>query len=851
MIRLRGVSKRFLTRRGEITILKEVDIDLPERGLYFFVGKSGSGKSTFLNLLSGVIGDYSGTIEVDGTDIGTFSEDQWNAYRNEHIGVVFQNYGLFERETAIDNILVPTLITERNEEETKRNATELLQYVGLKGHENSKVSNLSGGEKQRIAIARALINHPKVILADEPTGNLDRDTSYSVLNLFRTISEECLVCVVSHDLDGAKRFGDGIFEIVDGNIKKTGDETSALFTVTFKMHGSEKVVRDLPEKELVGFVSEQLKLIKETEEPFSLDIISNNRLRKERRPAEAKNDYKQVLGRKKLSLRNVVRLSRFKPTSGWMKMICGMLLLSILMVLACGLWNLYTYRPAKVIYQYVAENEIPFLEVSAKVSFRDSRGENQERQISSGPWLLSKLLKTIDEQLLIPELGTTEIVRPDRRDLCSQQNVHVLVTDTLFRGHKIVLGNHPKASDEIAITQQLAKELELQEPILGAVVQMEGRYMTIVGVLEVDYGATENSSYRGGDDSALFVSSIENYVALVSPSYIRDSSKSDLCIELPCSNLSLYDWESQYLSEGGLPYGAIEESMKCHLVEGRMPVAPDEVLLSTEVYRAEELFGTKNSLSLIPFHDEKYHFFYSDKLNLETFFPNGVKVVGLFDQIDFPSETVRGTEVVPQVLFVPEMFQAVRESFYSDYAYGAFRIIVDETLTEKKIDELLINGFRFSEPNAERILDFFDTLFELRVYFLVAFIAVVVCIFAVALLTISISIRDRGYLLGVLRTVGYSKGDFVRLFLFETLLMGIVAVVLSASGFYGAKLYANADYATRILLNRFDILVFGIKKTALLEMLCLLLCIIASMAPIARLSRKKPYDLICMGGKEQ
>ena len=109
MIRLRGVSKRFLTRRGEITILKEVDIDLPERGLYFFVGKSGSGKSTFLNLLSGVIGDYSGTIEVDGTDIGTFSEDQWNTYRNEHIGVVFQNYGLFERETAIDNILVPTL----------------------------------------------------------------------------------------------------------------------------------------------------------------------------------------------------------------------------------------------------------------------------------------------------------------------------------------------------------------------------------------------------------------------------------------------------------------------------------------------------------------------------------------------------------------------------------------------------------------------------------------------------------------------------------------------------------------------------------------------------------------------
>ncbi len=216
MIKITSLYKVYRSkRRKKVAALNNINLTLPDAGLVFVLGKSGSGKSTLLNLIGGLDKITSGTIEVDGNDISHLSERKMCNYRNSHVGFIFQDYHLIEELTVYDNIVLSLNLRRMKD---YGDVSMALARVGLAGYEHRYPSELSGGERQRVAIARAIVKDPRIILADEPTGNLDTQTATSIIELLRELSHNHLILVVSHNTRDARNYADRIIELSGGSI---------------------------------------------------------------------------------------------------------------------------------------------------------------------------------------------------------------------------------------------------------------------------------------------------------------------------------------------------------------------------------------------------------------------------------------------------------------------------------------------------------------------------------------------------------------------------------------------------------------------------------------------------------
>jgi len=205
-----------------VEALKGISFTVEDRGMLFFLGKSGSGKSTLLNILSGLDRADSGSIEFCGIDLCKLSIEKTDDYRNTCCGFVFQEYNLIPELNVEENISLALGLQGVKDTEEAVNTT--LCKVGLEGYGKRKATELSGGQKQRVAIARAIIKEPSVIFADEPTGALDKETGESIMELLKSLSENRLVIVVSHDREFAEKYGDRIIELQDGQIVSDSGE---------------------------------------------------------------------------------------------------------------------------------------------------------------------------------------------------------------------------------------------------------------------------------------------------------------------------------------------------------------------------------------------------------------------------------------------------------------------------------------------------------------------------------------------------------------------------------------------------------------------------------------------------
>lgn len=220
LIKINNLVKKYqIADSNERLVLDNISICFPEKGLFALVGKSGSGKSTLLNMISALDKPTSGQIFYQGNDVSKWSNTKIERYRNQDIGIVFQHYHLLENESVLFNIMLPALIQGKSEKEAEFAAKTLLKSINFKVNlYNQKCCDLSGGEKERVAILRALINNPKILLADEPTGALDSENSKLVMDIFKQISKERLVIMVTHSIDLVKRYSDKIIHLQDGRV---------------------------------------------------------------------------------------------------------------------------------------------------------------------------------------------------------------------------------------------------------------------------------------------------------------------------------------------------------------------------------------------------------------------------------------------------------------------------------------------------------------------------------------------------------------------------------------------------------------------------------------------------------
>ncbi len=187
VINIKNLNKSFSQGKEKIQVLKNINLEVGEGELLALMGESGSGKSTLLQIAGGLMGFDSGSIDLLGSDITKLSDNKRSEFRLKNIGFVYQYHHLLSDFTALENVMMPGLISGRKNEDE---ATTLLQRLGLGERLNHRPAQLSGGQQQRVAIARALINNPKIIIADEPTGNLDSDNAALILDLFLQLARE-------------------------------------------------------------------------------------------------------------------------------------------------------------------------------------------------------------------------------------------------------------------------------------------------------------------------------------------------------------------------------------------------------------------------------------------------------------------------------------------------------------------------------------------------------------------------------------------------------------------------------------------------------------------------------------
>ena len=215
MVETKGITKSF----GSLQVLKGIDLSIRAQEIVAIVGPSGAGKTTLLQIIGTLDRPQSGTVGVNGINPFQLNEKERAAFRNKQIGFVFQFHQLLPEFTALENVMIPSLIAKSKFEVAERNAKELLDFLQLTDRMNHKPSELSGGEKQRVAVARALINNPSVVLADEPSGSLDTNNKDELHDLFFALRKELgqTFVIVTHDMNLAS-LADRIIHLKDGRI---------------------------------------------------------------------------------------------------------------------------------------------------------------------------------------------------------------------------------------------------------------------------------------------------------------------------------------------------------------------------------------------------------------------------------------------------------------------------------------------------------------------------------------------------------------------------------------------------------------------------------------------------------
>ncbi len=219
-VEIKDLSKVYSSGKIKVTALQQVNFSLPRGKFLGVTGASGSGKSTLMNLLGGLDTPTSGDIRVEGKTVSKLNQEELSLYRRYQVGMIFQSFNLIASYSAWDNVALPLLFAEVKKKQRMQKAEQMLDQVGLAERKDHRPAELSGGEQQRVAIARALVNQPKILLADEPTGNLDSKTARQIVQLLSNLRQKqnLTVIMISHEQALLKEYADDIMCLQDGKV---------------------------------------------------------------------------------------------------------------------------------------------------------------------------------------------------------------------------------------------------------------------------------------------------------------------------------------------------------------------------------------------------------------------------------------------------------------------------------------------------------------------------------------------------------------------------------------------------------------------------------------------------------
>lgn len=841
MIELKNINKIYKSKGQEFQALNNINLIFGDKGMNFILGKSGSGKSTLLNVIGGIDSYDSGELIIDGVNTKEYKKSDYNTYRNTYIGFIFQEFNVLKSLTVYENIALSLELQHKNLKEEHENIQQIIDKVGLTGLENRMMNQLSGGQRQRVAIARSLIKNPRVIIADEPTGNLDSKNSKNIMELLKELSYDHLVIVVTHNDQLAREYSDRTIEIKDGFVTKDNYnlvEESSSYTLS----------------------------------PISVPVKTSLRL----------------------SIKSIFKnLKRF---------IFMILLFAIALVFAGVVINMYLSDTTMTYSEFQQEYNNNIVDLSSEFSsngYTQSTGfyEFQLADLDTQYPNPETYLKIRGMDLNLP-IDDNSVVENDFF-LNKIQRIHFMTDgetvkqvfgDPLYTYSKSIFDN---TLIKIAITDYLAENLIYQRYFGSEVKDIKdilGKRLTfdnfknsfiITRIYDTNYEdyqkyfpqfSKDTADEKGQNaffDNVLFYNSIfiytdNDYSKLfdyTNINYIEtDAIYSMVGSTGKNSGLKIKMYDNEIVGERLKPTNKVAAapvpSAEGEPIQVAVTTGFFEKFLNIKIEESELAEG-KN---ICDAYFDKIYFgipYYvdgSDEPIYKDIFSNNFLCFTSYVPSNFTFIITTVIEDEEPILYTAPMIEGEKETFKnivsSNYTEGAFITLYFTDMSNKALptnaslfrsfidNEMLINNKCFTKI---LLVDNFiknNIALFLGVFFVFALFSVLL-IFNFVIINIKNSTRD----IGIYMSLGFSGWKISLIYLFQVIILGLVAFIIS---FFGVMIFLSVldAHFTALSAVNLEIIKLSFLGTGIMLAIALFIPVISVIVPLYNLSRKNPVDVI-------
>ena len=865
MLLIKDLFKTYKVKDREIPAVAGVSFSFPKQGMFFILGKSGCGKTSLLNAISGLDSYDSGDVIIDGHNMAQMTERELDALRNTDIGIIFQSYNLVPEMTVYQNIEAALKIQDwegKTEEDIRERIHRMMEYIGLEGYEDRLVSRLSGGERQRIAIARALIKNPKIILADEPTGNLDAKTGAVVLDLLKKISQTRLVILVTHDAAAAEKYGDSVLNISDGRIvhaeAKSETASNRSFDVVISRKGSEDEGHKRLSAEEVAELAEKVVLtpgFKEAGITVRAVYPAASEMNEDHDPSgeEQKQAQDKVIPdrehvtSKRLKLKDQLYFSWLFMRRSKVRLAVTIALMSLTLLLLTAAAFITRYDDRRVLTRYFDRYQPENLTGSVDRSYVNILYQTRSSSLKSGPFyvdLSNELAKNTGHEL-IPILSEQDLLGDmETENYTGYSNVAMAgLTKENLDAFPVSEGHLPENNDEIAITDFLAHELHVE---YGDKLDSTVGKVTVSGIIHTDYVAYDlikKLRFEGGSDYTNHFLRYRYAVAAMRKEALDAYIDRMERLTLPMSLFFVSEYPRSYVesSESRSTFGSVELMQEQKLLMGRLPQKENEVLISENMavrYGITEgrIKDGNARYYYVDIHAEDYNDCNTDALNMAEFFPDGVTVVGVCSE-DMP--------VYADYLITDEKFKEIKTAYRDHYNFDRYLLnCLDINEYRDLVYHAAEKEYRFDEPAAYQIYEFKAMVTEMLpvLWIILAVVSMVTILNMISY--IGASIRNNSKNIGILRALGVSKGDVSAIFAIESFVVYGISIMLSLAFSVAFMKYVNVLYQKDLTERVFDIIIWDHLTEFVLAAITFLVCVLAAYIPIRKMEKQKPIDII-------
>lgn len=903
MLETRDLYKVYKPKKGvAVTALNKVSLKFPEKGMVFLLGKSGSGKSTMLNLLGGLDKYDSGEIIIKGVSSKDFNQQHFDSYRNTYVGFIFQEYNVLDEFSVGANIALALELQGRKA--TDEEINEILKKVDLDGYGNRKPNELSGGQKQRVAIARALVKNPEIIMADEPTGALDSNTGRQVFDTLKKLSKDKLVIIVSHDREFSELYADRIIELADGNVisDMEVDQNKIVSTGNTSLEFKGDIISVAPGYHLTEddrtAINEYIDKV--TDKNLNLKLSSKVDVSKRFVDTDQSKINIQDGSSFKLIKSKLPLKSAFKIGSSSLKH--KKIRLAVTIILSCIAFGLFGLADTFGSYNHVNTCTNSLVDtgtdyVSVKKAIKEEEGVNL--YWSSYQTTMSKEeLKNIEDKTGVSMTGVVEPLNlsldfsdnfnTEKEFTKTNYNIYLwgfhgfaeITQDTLDDfGYKILAGTLPDGNkDEIAISEYTYETFKIGgytdgtttpegnvayktvdefSDLIGETLTVGEKKYTISAIIDTKFDLGRYKSLTEGRERQSTADDLVDYVLMNEYMFASSSGFSGMMMvgdgytdALIENQPKLKPLSTNYIYLYGDTLN-VDPSYMCKLSD----VSTDAItwLNGEKTSLGEkEIIVSSDTISYYGEHinedlTELIQEFGNSSLNLQAWM-NGMdgiedsnyKIVGVMNTAEV------GYEWSGVLIGNDEMVDKFGTEL-NEYtlAIGAMPESKDaiKEMVEFCYDETRDVQYQIQSAVTYELDTVNSILKSMSKVFL--YIGIGFALFASLMLAnfIGTSISYKKQEIGILRAIGSRSNDVFRIFFSESFVIAMINFVLSSVGVGIATFAINT-----IVRDRFGILVtilnFGPRQILLLFVVSMVIAAIASFVPVKRIASKRPIDAI-------